>query len=131
MSASSTTAAAWRTAYSASGSSMCTAATEVTGIDPVTRTAASSRSGRATAASVSAATTTRRAQAGCSPVSSIANSRSEARAASRIATYSSSSASPTEYDSRSDGVSANAVPPNGSRTPSATRRRNIGSVAGT
>ena len=56
--------------------------------------------------------------------------RSDARAASPIAAYSSSSSSPAVYDSRSFGVSANAVPPTGSSRSFATSLRSIGQVAG-
>ena len=130
-SAASTAPAAWRTANSASSVSTCTAAIAATSTAPRMRTAPSSRSGRSVTSSRSADTTIRRAGVLSSPnPNSTASSRSDARAASLIAAYSSSSSSPARYASRSRGVNAKAVPPTGSNRPSATSLRSIGHVAG-
>jgi hypothetical protein len=63
-------------------------------------------------------------------VSSTAISRSEARAASIMATYSSSSSEPVTYDSRSIGVSAKPVELTAASSPLVLSTCNIGTVPG-
>jgi hypothetical protein len=125
-SAASITAAAAVTASAASGASTWIAATADSGIGPPIRTTGASRSGRRVTPATSADTTTRRG----SPFSSAAIRRSEARAASSNAAYSSSSSDPLEYASRNAGVSAKAVPLRARNSPDVSRSRSIAMVAG-